>query len=857
MAQTNDDVVDMTSSSAQLKSDGEVLSRAKKEAAVKKQTPSNNQLEKLQVTGSYVRRIDMEGPTPLVVWDQEDFDVAGVNTVSDYMRESPLFQASEDSGNRDGYFRFRGQHAGSTLILINGMRVPTLGGPSRGFYAGVENIPTNIIERVEILKDGSSALYGSDAMAGVMNFITKKDYDGADFSTRLTTPESGFGLEQNHTIGFGKSYSKGSWFVSSQFVEQRGYTEADIGNFFNVPTVGPSSNGNVTFFGGDSREEQLNVGRCPPNSDNCRIDTTGLDFVRDPRQNIGNMITGRYEVTPDINVSFLGMYNRRQRSTTGLPFRVNHDRRNGFAPLNASQLGGLGANSADHPNAEVSITAFDEIGARQINVLQNSYSAQTQIEGFIGDSWRWDVSGSYAYSVEDRDHRNGLIDQNQIPGLIAQGGWDPVNLQSPGNVGAFQDIGVRGSEVYTANQTMARFVTSGELFDLSRIYSRGGAVALAMGLEGQWQDMGTDHDPILMGGNLNQIFEPQTGSRAVGSVFTELVMNPTESLELQLAGRMDRYSDWGETFNPKVSLGYRPSNKVLIRSSWGTNFNAPALQDMNAIDRQGFERFRLAPPGTDPDSVTSQFIPVTRYRDENLRPEIGVNYNLGTIIQPNKRWTFSIDQWNFEGQDSIAFLSSNLYSDLSQVIGIEGLEASGVSFQTDGDGNVISARAPQVTNTGTKTIRGVDLGVRFDSPVRLLGKVLKMGLSMDHSHIMVNNDRRTIVAPIVNGEDLEWQNTLRFSLRTNQHSYQVAARTLAGNTTRTFRGVTRTHTEYDFNYNFNLPWSGRFSFGVKNLLNSPTPVDFRGDFIDYTASFNAYAFLPIGRRYYVGYGHTF
>ena len=90
------------------------------------------------------------------------------------------------------------------LFLINGIRVPKLGGDGRGFYTGVENIPTNIIERVEILKDGSSALYGSDAMAGVMNFITKKDYDGVEYSTRINVPEIGEGIQQNHNLAFGK-----------------------------------------------------------------------------------------------------------------------------------------------------------------------------------------------------------------------------------------------------------------------------------------------------------------------------------------------------------------------------------------------------------------------------------------------------------------------------------------------------------------------------------------------------------------------------------------------------------------------------------------------------------------------------
>ena len=180
--------------------DQEAAEQESEQQAVTSATPAN--MEKIEVTGSYIKRIDTEGPSPVVTVDQEDFNQAGVDTVSDYLRESPLFGGSTDSGNRDGYFRFRGQSAGSTLVLLNGMRIPKLGGQGRGFYAGVEAIPTNVIERVEILKDGSSALYGSDALAGVMNFITRKDYDGAEYSTRINAPEIWCGPSAKPQLGF-------------------------------------------------------------------------------------------------------------------------------------------------------------------------------------------------------------------------------------------------------------------------------------------------------------------------------------------------------------------------------------------------------------------------------------------------------------------------------------------------------------------------------------------------------------------------------------------------------------------------------------------------------------------------------
>ncbi len=840
--------------------------KVEKKEDEKKEAPSTKNVEKIEVTGSYVRRIDIEGPSPIVTIDSEEFEVAGVDTMTDYMRENPMFSSTSDSGSRDGYFNFRGQHAGSTLVLINGMRIPKLGGggsdPGRGFYTGVENIPTNIIERVEVLKDGSSALYGSDAMAGVMNFITKKDYDGVEYSTRVNLPEIGQGLQQNHTLAFGKSYSRGNWFLTSQFVEQRGFTEKDIGNGYRpgARTVSQASEHTFTPVSqlGEAGPSTFFRGNCVESSDrDCPYnDTRGIDFVRDPRQNIGTLMSGRYDINSNMSVSMVGMYNRRQRMDYGRPGFINFSRQNDQALLSTNSLTSnkLINQTSGSDQGEVAILPIDEVGPRQIDVLQNTYSAQAKVEGYYLDTWKWDLSGSYAYSMEERNHQNGLVSLNEVRNTIQ----NSADYQFGGrNTNAFDSARVTGIEGYEASMTTARLFTSGELFDMNSVYGAGGPVSLAVGVEGQWEMTGDVHDASLTQEALNQQFFPnQQGTRTVNSAFMEIVAYPLQSLEVQLAGRSDTYSDFGSTFNPKLSVGFRPNNKILLRSSVGTNFNAPSVRNMIQRDFIQFQDIEVCP---DPNNCNEKTIPVTRYRDPTLRPEEGVNYNFGTVIQPNKNWTFTFDQWNFEGEGMLAARSGFDYSNLYESLGFDDealAEQAGVTWERNSSGEIVGARFPSVRNMGTRVIRGIDLNAAFNSPVRLFGRVMKLNARFDQTHMLVRKTKFTEDSEFVNYGDMEWKNTTSLSLNTQRHGYRFAARTLPGDTGN--RGQTRTQTMYDFNYNYRIPWwTASMSFGVKNLFDSRVNIALNRDFIDYTSGFNASQFQPLGRRYYVGYRQSF
>lgn len=561
------------------------------------------------------------------------------------------------------------------------------------------------------------------------------------------------------------------------------------------------------------------------------------------------------ELTPDITWNMAGMYNRRSRQDIGQPNYVNLDKSTGNQ-LTPAQLGSpeLQAKATDAESVALSFRPLDEVGTRRIDVLQNAYTLQSQLQGYVGETWQWQAGGSYGYTLEERQHKNGLLDLDVVTQNI-QNGYNPTNVGSQ-NAGALDNAQIYATEAYQSSLATTRILATGELFDFNNLYGAGGPFSLAIGAEGQWESTADVHDSILLNGSYNQQFLNQRGSRNITSAFMEMVMYPLQQVEFQVAGRLDNYSDWGNTFNPKVSLGYRPSKNILFRSSWGTNFNAPSLRNMIAAEVTEYNSLRL-----NPDFKQVNGVPVVRYTDPNLRPETGMNYNFGTVLQPNKSWTFTIDQWNFEGTSTITRFFNYDYNDAyaSFVPGgnpDKDMESLGVYINRDSEGNITSVRAPHVFNMGDRTIRGLDIGTKFHNPIQLFGRVLRFGLNFDHTHMLVYRTKSAPTLPVSNRTDLEWKNNLNFSLGTQRHNYRVAARTLAGNTSTS--ASTRTHTEYDFNYGYRIPWwDGGIQLGVKNVFDTRPPVALNGTYVDYSSGFDAYAFNALGRRYYVGYRQAF
>jgi iron complex outermembrane recepter protein len=824
------------------------------------ESTSTDRIERLQVTGSYIQRIDIEGPSPIEMINQEDFANTGSITLNDILQLNPSFQAAYEGS---GHVRFRGQHAGNVLILLNGMRLPKLNG---GYYTSINGIPTSVIERVELLKDGGSAIYGSDAMSGVMNFKTRRDYDGADIQASTTIAESGVGTQTSYTGTFGRAYSRGNIMGVIQVEGAEPYSELDVGSYSNSDRNAQSITSNATIEG-VSRAEVGVV--CPGGRGRvCETDSIFYTQTRSDKQDITGLLTASYEFA-EMDLSLLGMFNRRSSISSGSPLRLNwRDNRKSGGSNNAIALSSM----SDSPLRDriindglvdgngfvnVSGTLVEEFG----NVISESQDdnivVQTDLKGYTNSSWIWNVQAGFATLKSEREVIQGEANQEVLKELFRRGEMDVLAPQ-----GAKSDLSssfIRPTYRNDGEMITGKAVMSGELFDLGNLYSKGGLVSMAFGYEGQVENFAFNNDAVLLDGlTLANPTRNFSGSRAVHSAFMELSAYPLQNLEVQVAHRFDHYSDVGNTYNPKLALAYTPVKEVLLRSSVGTGFRAPGITDLYSGTTTGTQLFSDLPNCPPTGRCDRRFYEVTTFTDPDLESETSLHYSFGTVIQPNRNVSFTLDQWNYEGKNSLSAVSASRFSEIEKLYGTEAFESTGARAVRDENGKLISMSIPAVMNIGSRELRGLDGGfdIRFDLSDK---SQWRMNFSAMHSLIFENNDKRYDFADEVKNESW-WKNRIGVGLRNDNHNMNLSALTVASSNVGNgnSREKLSQYTELDFSYGYNTFWGGRFNMAVRNLLNTRPPVALGGDTVTFARlERSVSSFSPLRRRFYIGYSQSF
>lgn len=823
-------------------------------------TNEEERVERLQVTGSYISRIDVEGPFPLDIIDREEFDLLGSATIAEALKQHTAFEAVFENV---GHVRFRGQHAGNVLILLNGMRLPKQGG---GYYTSINGIPTSAVERVEMVKDGGSALYGSDAMAGIMNFITRDQFHGGELSFNTTRASADRGAQNNFSGSIGRNFARGNILGVVQYEESKGYDELDLGSFNNDPryvhqkrdTFQVGTGANTQRFGPTGCE----------NGSNCLTNPLQYDQVRPDTKNLSTLVTTRYDFG-EVDLRLLGLFNRRQVESRNNPrslFWVDQSSSGGAnTALLLSDISPgdfrdrVVANNLANSDGYVNISGnfFDQFGEYQTKRTDDSFGLQSQLSGYLGDYWSWQFDTGLSGIKSETEILSGEIDQNRfrqqvLDGLVDFSPTDGV-IFSPGA----GDLSINPSFRNKGQMLTAKAVATGEIFHLNSLYQSGGVVNLAFGIEGQNEKFKFYNDEALIDGTtLTSPARNYSGNRDVLSAFMEISAFIMDNLELQLAQRIDNYSDVGSTYNPKMALAYRPINPLMLRSSIGTGFRAPGITDLYAGEESFPSRFRDQANCDSEGNCPLQFYDVTTYTTEDTKPEDSLHYSFGAVYQPTRALSLTVDQWNFHGKNTLSAIRAQEFTFIENEFGAGALADAGVEVVRDSDGNLLSIRHPRVSNMGSRELRGLDveLSARFD-----LGRGLRFGTGVSHSHIITRDTKKFDFSPVEKG-DQSWRNRLFTNMGFKQHFFQLSASTVSSDTVG-FGALEQKlpqYTEYDFSYNFRTSWSGKFNLVVRNIANSRPPVE---AFVDGTrygnTSRNYSAFSPLRRRVFLGYSQTF
>ena len=810
------------------------------------------EVEKIEVTGSHIKRIDTEGVSPVVTVTRKDIDKTGYNSVGDVVRDlsvNSFGSARESSGsNAAGVadVSLRGLGSSNTLVLLNGQRLAT---DAATGSVDLNLIPMAAVERIEILKDGASAIYGSDALGGVVNIITRKDFKGNEFSITQTLPEmkGGGKTEMSVVNGInGERYNMVN--VLSYRDNQVIYSRDRPWSNYRISKIG--SPGSYSQNGGPSHADP----NCPPSQvihntggDYCGFNTSNFSTELPALKQFGLLSETNVELSSKVKLTARVGGTERKVNWSYAPAPGHFSVPAGTAATLGPGGGPLPGTTAGQP-LDVSYRTV-ELGNRDSEVGTEAYNLLlgTQIE--LAKDWQLDVTGTHNKTDTKDNGVNGYALISKLQSDISSGKFNPY--APAGQRGSIADSKYSPLEHQTSELSGVEVKASGELAKWNA-----GTLGLAVGSTLFFERFSDSFDDQSVAGNVFAgAGSTGGGQRDTRSSYAELSIPVFKTLELQLAGRYDHFSDFGDTFNPKAAFLYHATPSVLIRGSFGTGFKAPRLQDLYASTSSGYPTFIDAVAcnaekkagGASPDCSPQQYL-VTSGGNTGLKQEMSLSYNAGVVYEPNTNFNVGAD-WFLTLIKNVVNID---YTDAMQAAanGVN-LANYGVIVTRNAAGQIDNIQAP-LQNLSKQEVSGIDITASY----RILPR---LKLSTDHSQLFYFKEEGFPGAGERNklGENGRpaWRNTTSIDYTiSDSQEFSLAALTTAGQGKLVVGdGDLSNYTEYDASYSYKSKSLGKFSLGVKNILGTTPPIDDSNP-LD---QLNTTIYDQIGRQLVAGYKVSF
>ena len=715
------------------------------------QSDAQQTLQRVEVTGSSIKRLSDENALPVQTITREDIIKSGATTAAEIVKSisaasAPLSDGASITDGTSGQRGFngvnlRGIGVSSTLVLLNGRRLANFATPGDNAGVDLNNIPSGAIQRVEVLKDGASAIYGTDAIGGVINFITRKDYQGFDASASVADTQKGGASKRTASLsaGYGDLSSDGFNVFGVVDVQRLGAlrsTQRDWIAERALATTLPALMSSNTYpanvdINSSQRAKLIAAGLLPAGSTASRINPSAPGC--NPPATVyaptgpGGKAGCSYDYMQDTEiypasdkVGFLGRATLQLNADHQLYLELMQSKAETEYVLSPNPLRVRTLPTSVLPTAYANALGagtfggirwrMTEAGNRTNEVTSLGQRLVAGATGALG-SWEYDIALTRAENTAADKYVNGYTLFDKIDAGIRSGIINPFGPSSQAgkdyiNAAKINDE-ARKSKGLTEGIDGKFTTTIGKL--------AGGDVALAIGGETRRETTSFTPSALLLSNNIagdrdsSGTFGGLTASsdsRTVTGVFAEVVAPVTQELELQFAVRSDDYSGVGTTTNPKVGVKWQPSKTVLFRGSAGTGFRAPSLYDLKGATTYGTASSFITDAycvNNNIDTIdfcTDQW-PVERRSNPNLKPEKSKQFSFGTVLEMSKNFTFGVDYWNIEKTDVISTVGEQLITD-------NYAKYNGTLIQRDSDGFITNIIL-QKDNQGSLKTSGLDL----------------------------------------------------------------------------------------------------------------------------------------------------
>lgn len=746
--------------------------------------------QRVVVTGSLISRADTETPTPVQVLTAQDIQRSGKTSVAELLTDLAANGAGTLGTGFSGAFAngatgisLRGMTVGSTLVLVDGHRLASypLSDDAQRSFVDVSSIPFDAIETIEVLKSGASSLYGSDAVAGVINIKLKRNLNGTRVGAETGNTQHGGGKTNmaSFSTGFGDLDTDGfNAFVTAEYRKQdaikvhqrnqfdwanrdwrgRGGNDLRLGvptnlNSFLTPTNTPflynpagaggaSNPANFQFLSTDCNYTMYRAGQCAI--------TDTVSNIQPETEKANIMVGATKKLGNDWELGFKGsLFHRISKNNRGNYY-------NAYSPTTFGGTttlwdGVLTSSIGRVPSTLIPATAaFNQLGAParlygfipglDPNISRRNTSSTTRFAVDLKGStmgWTVDAAAGMTKVKVDIDYA-GYVDRNALYAAIFNGSWNPLGGNSPALV---NQVSPKFQNSIESTLNYVDLVGSRELMQLGA-----GPLALATGIHWHKREQNAPPSPLTLNGRVANTEAFVIGEETNTAIFGELAATPIKNVELHLSARYDHYDTYGNSFTPAASFKWTPMQQVAVRGTFARGFRAPNPAEVgnagsfftfNTInDPINCPNGSQTTPGNVPGAcrINPTYVQTT---GGELSPEKSKSYTFGLIVEPIKGLNATIDYYSIDLRNQIVTAAGNDPAFVPEfargpITPIDIVLPNGtVGVGTPKAGPILYAKSPYINLGSTKTT-GIEADVNYRWRMGDMG-TLKAGLSWAHT----------------------------------------------------------------------------------------------------------------------------
>ena len=841
-------------------------------------------VEEVIVTGSRIGRSEYSGINPVTLITSEDIEASGQLNISEVLRstvQNTLGSTYEgfQNGGTDANISLRGAGSGRTLILLDGKRMP--GSPKQsGAAANINVIPTAAIDRVEILTDGASAIYGGDAAAGVVNVILKDNFEGVSFRGGTTEPDMPGGKEDSFSVTVGGSSEKSTFVMTLEHQERdtiywkdRWYTKSNGTESDDYADWNGVSQGSRTYVNGDTFQ-YLPMAACVnnplmvdngrlfydsnyPGDSGCGFDYTAVGADDASRKSDALFANFTYEIDETTTFGLRGTFSRVDGTSRFAPavgsYRMKAGQFDIIAPTYTFSDGGTwGPDAAGNYNDPVpsgtvtgltntdnivpapadgfGLIRFTENGNREMDTVSDLYDIVMSLDGMLG-TWNYNFSAQFSNQLSN-EHGYNYINKYAYAQLAATPGFDP-SLKA--NVDIYRQDTFERAE----NRYDNYFLGFGnDISDEVSVYL--GVEHFEFGYESRYDAGRNGLNVIGSAGNSSAGYRDNT------AFFVEGLYTPedVEGLEVSVSARQDDYSDFGSASTSKIGAAYDITDELFVRASIGDSF-IPA--DMTSLYGAPAESFQFATDFTScrATGIADADCPERQYAsflvsNANLQPETSDSINMGVVWSPSfmaGNQSFSLDYYEitFEDLQTRITLQGLINAELSG--SLAAIEASSGALLNRAANGKLSSAIEQASlspliNSSDSEFRLEGMDFKYSSTWDIGPGALDVDLDGTYYTAYESSTGSSKVDSVGAKGVPEWRANLYLSYGWDDHTVRAAyyyipetasTRDANDKLVGSIDGV----GFLDVSYKYDTPWNSVVTVGMRNATDEEPPLDNR------------------------------